>query len=98
MMAKGYWVTQYRQVFKPEQLAEYSKVATPAILNGGGRILIRGKAAQAHDAGLVERTVVVEFDSLEKAIACHESPAYKEAIAVLGDAVERDFRIVEGAE
>jgi uncharacterized protein (DUF1330 family) len=45
---------------------------------------------------LNQRTVVSEFDSLEKALAAHESPAYQEALRVLGDAVERDLRIVEG--
>jgi len=43
-----------------------------------------------------ERVVMVEFDSLDKAQAAHDSPEYKEALKVLGDAVERDFRIVEG--
>jgi len=42
--------------------------------------------------------VVVEFDSLEKAVAAYDSPGYQAAIAVLGkDAAVRDFRIVEGA-
>ncbi|HXZ08198.1 MAG TPA: DUF1330 domain-containing protein [Paraburkholderia sp.] len=96
-MAKGYWVSAYRKVFKPEQLAEYSKAATPAILDNGGRILSRGVAKAAHGAGLVERTVLVEFDSVEQAIAAYESDAYQAALNILGDAVERDFRIVEGA-
>ncbi|MGF6721478.1 uncharacterized protein (DUF1330 family) [Paraburkholderia sp. GAS41] len=97
-MAKSYWVSAYRKVFKPEQLAEYSKLATPAILAGGGRILARGVAAFAHGAGIAERTVLIEFDSLEKAVAAFESAEYQAAVKVLGDAVERDFRIVEGAE
>jgi len=44
----------------------------------------------------VERTVLVEFDSVEQAVAAYESDAYKAALNILGDAVERDFRIVEG--
>jgi uncharacterized protein (DUF1330 family) len=39
----------------------------------------------------------VEFESVDKASAAHDSPAYKEALKVLGNAVERDFRIAEGA-
>jgi uncharacterized protein (DUF1330 family) len=97
-MAKGYWISAYRKVFKPDQLAEYSKLATPAIHDGGGKILVRGVAKAAYGAGIAERTVLVEFDSLAKAIATYESPAYKAALDVLGDAVERDFRIVEGTE
>lgn len=95
-MAKGYWVSAYRKVLKPEQLVEYSKLATPAILDGGGRILARGVAAAVQGAGMAERTVIVEFDSLEQAIAAFESEAYQVALRTLGDAVERDFRIVEG--
>jgi uncharacterized protein (DUF1330 family) len=95
-MAKAYWVSAYRKIFKPDQLAEYSKLATPAILDGGGKILSRGPAKAAYDDGIAERTVLVEFDSLEAAIATFNSPAYAAAHKVLGDAVERDFRIIEG--
>jgi uncharacterized protein (DUF1330 family) len=41
---------------------------------------------------------VIEFDSVEKAIAAHDSPAYREALAALGNACERDMRIVEGVD
>ncbi|HET7382606.1 MAG TPA: DUF1330 domain-containing protein [Pseudolabrys sp.] len=45
-----------------------------------------------------QRVVLVEFDSLDKALACHDTPAYKEALKALGTAnVERDMRVVEGA-
>jgi uncharacterized protein (DUF1330 family) len=81
----------------PEALKAYSVLAAPVIAKMGGRFLVRGVAAQVHEAGLKERTVVVEFDSLEQAVATHNSAAYGEALAALGDAAERDFRIVEGA-
>lgn len=97
-MAKGYWVSAYREIFKPDQAAEYSKLATTAIRDGGGRILARGKATVTQGAGIAERTVLVEFDSFDQAVAAFNSAAYQEALKVLGDAVERDFRIVEGAE
>ncbi len=95
-MAKGYWISCYRSIKKPEQLAAYAKLAAPAIQGGGGRFLVRGPADKAHEQGLKERTVVVEFESLAKAHAVHDGPAYQEALRVLGDAVERDFRICEG--
>ncbi|GIH19699.1 DUF1330 domain-containing protein [Rugosimonospora africana] len=95
-MAKGYWVTAYRSVSDPDKLAAYGALAGPAITAGGGRFLVRAPHATPHDAGLDQRTVVVEFDSLEAAKATHDSEAYQAALAVLGDAVERDFRIVEG--
>lgn len=97
-MAKAYWVSAYRKIFKPEQTAAYSKIATEAIHEGGGRVLARGKASLAHGDGFEERTVLVEFNSLGEAVAAFESAKYQEALAVLGDAVERDFRIVEGVD
>jgi uncharacterized protein (DUF1330 family) len=45
-----------------------------------------------------ERTVVIEFPSYEQAIATYQSEGYKKALEALGDGVERDMRIVRGAE
>lgn len=94
-MAKAYWITFYREVRKPDALAAYAELAGPAIAAAGGRMLARGMPADAREAGLVQRTVLIEFDSLEKARAAYESPAYRAALALLGDAVDRDIRFVE---
>jgi len=95
-MAKGYWITFYRSVSNPAALAEYGKLAGPAIQAAGGRFLTRGTAVQAFEAGIKERSVVIEFDSPAKAIEAYESPAYRAARKILEGAVERDVRIVEG--
>jgi uncharacterized protein (DUF1330 family) len=96
-MAKAYWITCYRSVRNPDALAAYAKLAGPAIQAGGGRFLARGSAAKAYEAGVLQRTVLIEFDSLQKAVAAHDGPGYQEALKVLGsNAVERDLRIVEG--
>ncbi|MFD6290677.1 DUF1330 domain-containing protein [Streptomyces sp. NPDC060205] len=97
-MPKGYWVSAYRTVFDPEKLAAYGKLAAAAVEAGGGRPLVRGGRVVAHDAGIAERTVLIEFDSFEQAVAVHESAAYQEALVALSDGVERDFRIVEGID
>jgi uncharacterized protein (DUF1330 family) len=96
-MAKGYWITFYRSVSKPAALAEYGRLAGPAIQAGGGRFLARGVPARAYEAGLPERTVVIEFDSLAQALATYESPMYQAAFRLLEGAVERDVRFMEGA-
>ena len=96
-MAKAYWVVQYHKIKSPEKLAAYAKLAGPAIISGGGKFLVRGSPAKVYEKGLMERTVVTEWESLAKAIAAHESPAYQEALRALGDGVERDLRICEGA-
>lgn len=96
-MAKAYWIAFYRSIRNPDALAAYAKLAGPAISGAGGRFLVRGMPAKTYEAGLGQRTVMLEFDSVAQAIAAHDSPGYQEALRVLGDAAERDIRIVEGA-
>ena len=96
-MAKAYWVATYRSVSNPEALTAYAKLAGPAIAAAGGRFLARGMPAQVYEAGLKERTVLIEFDSVEAARAAHDSPAYQEALAALAGGADRDIRIVEGS-
>jgi len=95
-MAKAYWITVYHSVSDPARLAEYSVQATPALVAAGGRILARGVAARTFEAPTSERTVIVEFESVERAIAAYESPRYQAARRLLEGAVEREVRIVEG--
>ena len=95
-MAKGYWVTFYRGVSNPAKLAEYGKVAVPAIEASSGRFLSRGTAIKAFEAGILDRSLIVEFDSPAKAIECYESPTYQSAMKILAGSVERDIRILEG--
>lgn len=95
-MAKGYWVSTYFSVSDPAALAEYAKLAGPAIAAAGGRFLARGNAAQAYEKGLKERIVIIEFDSVEKAVAAHDGSAYQAALKKLGNGAQRDLRIIEG--
>jgi uncharacterized protein (DUF1330 family) len=96
-MAKAYWIACYREIFDPDKLAAYAKLAGPAIEKGGGRFLARGMPAQVYDDGQAERTVLIEFDSVADAVAVHDSSAYQEALAALKGGVVRDIRIVAGA-
>ncbi len=95
-MAKAYWVVSYRQITDPAKLAAYAKLAGPAVEAAGGRALARGTAVKAYEAGQLERTVVIEFDSVEQAIAAHDSPQYRQALAALDGGAVRDMRIVQG--
>jgi uncharacterized protein (DUF1330 family) len=95
-VAKAYWIAMYHSVKNPEALDAYAKVSGPALQAAGGRIMVRGMPAQTYDAGKNQRTVVIEFETVAAAVAAHDSPAYQAALIVLGDAVERDIRIVEG--
>lgn len=95
-MPKAYWITCYREVKDPAKLAAYAKLAAPAIEAGGGQFLARGTAVQTYEAGLKERTVLIEFPSVEHALATHHSAAYQAALAALDGGAVRDLRIVPG--
>ena len=95
-MAKAYWIACYREIKDANKLAAYAKLAAPAITASGGRVLARDVAVKAYEAGLQQRTVLIEFDSVEQAIAAHDSPAYHEALALLEGGVVREIRIVAG--
>ena len=96
-MTKAYWISAYSAIHDESKLAAYAKLAGPAILEAGGKFLARGVAIKAYEAGLLQRTVLIEFESLDKAIACHDGAAYQAALKALAGGVTRDLRIVEGA-
>lgn len=97
-MKKGYWVVAYRSISDESALKAYGALAVPAVESFGGRFLTRSMSQiQAHEAGLQQRTILVEFDDYEIALAARKSEVYQKALQALGSGVERDFRIVEGA-
>jgi uncharacterized protein (DUF1330 family) len=95
-MSKAYWVSTYRAVKNADKVAAYAKLAGPALSAAGGQFLARGAPSMAYELGLKERTVLIEFDSVEQAVAAHDSPAYQLALDALGDGADRDIRIIEG--
>jgi uncharacterized protein (DUF1330 family) len=95
-MAKAYWVACYHSISNPDALAAYAKLAGPAIQAAGGRFLARGTAAKAYEKGLTQRVVIIEFDSVERAAATHDSEPYQAALKLLDNGAVRDLRIVEG--
>ena len=95
-MSKAYWVSTYRAVKDVEKLAAYAKLAGPALTAAGGRFLARGEPSTTYELGLKQRTVLIEFDSVEQAASAHDSPGYQAALAALGDGADRDIRLIEG--
>jgi uncharacterized protein (DUF1330 family) len=86
----------YRSISDTLALAEYARVTNPVVQAKGGHVIIRGTPARAPEAGLPLRTSVIEFDSLEKALAAYDDPAYRSAFRLIAGKVDRDFRIIEG--
>nr|WP_028936420.1 DUF1330 domain-containing protein [Pseudonocardia spinosispora] len=97
-MAKGYWIATYRSVSDPDKLAAYGKLAGPALQAAGGRFLVRGGEVTAFEAGLVERTVLIEFPSKQAAVDAYHSDDYQRALEVFDGAAVRDIRLVEGLD
>lgn len=91
----AYWIATYDEVTDPDKVAAYIALAGPALTAFGGRFLARADPAQVYEVGVPTRTVLIEFPSVEAARAAHDSPAYAEALAALGDGARRDIRIVE---
>jgi uncharacterized protein (DUF1330 family) len=95
-MAKAYWVNTYRSISDTAAFEAYARLAGPAIEANGGRFIIRGNPTRTYEAGMMQRVVVIEFDSVEQALKAHDSDAYRAALNALGNGAERDIRIVEG--
>ena len=97
-MKKGYWIITFRSVSDSAKLAAYIEIAGPVLAAGGARYVTRGIPAKVYEAGVQERTVVIEFESMAKAIAVYESAEYQRSLAALGGGAERDVRILEAFE
>jgi uncharacterized protein (DUF1330 family) len=97
-MPKVYTVTSYKSVSDPTALAAHSALAGLAIAAAGGRIIGRGLPLATFENGLDQRVVIIEWDSLDQAVAIYQTDGYRKALERLGDAADRDIRIIEGVE
>jgi uncharacterized protein (DUF1330 family) len=93
----AYWICVYKAVHDPSKVAAYAELAGPALTAAGGRFLARGLPEATFEKGEETRTVVVEFASVDTAVAAHDSAAYQDALHALDDGADRDLRIVPGA-
>ena len=92
----AYWITTYGEISDQSKLDAYVELAGPAIREAGGTVLARGTPAKAYEHGRLLRTTLIRFDSVDQAVAAHESAGYQAALAALGDGAVRDIRIVDG--
>ncbi len=94
----AYWINCFTRIDDPDRVAAYAALAGPAMRAAGGRFLARGEPAQVFEGGVSSRTTLIEFASVDAAVAAYHSPGYQEALRVLGDAAERDLRIVPAVD
>ena len=96
-MPKGYFLSAHRSEADPDKRKAYLELAIPAMKAAGGRPLSSGECrVEAKENGIVQRTVLIEFDSFEAAEAAYESEPYQNALKALADGADRDVRIFEG--
>ena len=95
-MPKGYFVSAHRSEADPEKRAAYLKLAGPAIGKYNGKILASTNKIKVFEDGKVEQTVIVEFESFEKAVECIDSKEYQDALLALDGGANRDCRVFEG--
>jgi uncharacterized protein (DUF1330 family) len=94
-MPKGYWIARV-DVKNPDAYKKYVEGTAVAFEKYGARFLARGGRTQALEGVARARNVVTEFDSLEQAVACYNSPEYQRAKAFRDGAAEAEIIVVEG--
>ena len=94
-MAKGYWVAHVDvsdpiayEDYKAANLVAFSKYGAQFVVRGGRQLIIEGS--------IKSRTVVIEFSDYETALACYNSPEYREALEIRKNISIGDLVVVEG--
>jgi len=95
-MPKGYFLSAHRSTANPEKRQAYLELAGPAIVKAGGKVIASTSVVEAYENGASEQTVLIEFESLDKAVAAYKSADYQEALKALDGGADRDVRIFEG--
>lgn len=96
-MPKAYWIARV-DVHDPERYKDYVTTAAPAMQRHGARFIVRGGPFKDLEGTARARNVVIEFASMEEAVACYESAEYQEAKRVRQAVSDAEIVIVEGAE
>lgn len=94
-MAKGYWIAHV-DVDDIETYKNYIAANAAPLAQFGARFLVRGGECQVREGTARARTVVLEFDSYEQAIACYDSVGYQAAKDIRDPVSTGDLVIVKG--
>jgi len=94
-MAKGYWIGHI--TVKDAAAYELYKAANAVPFEKyGGRFIVRGGRFQCLAGQTRERHVLIEFESYDQALACYNSPEYRDAQKYQAASSENDMIVVEG--
>lgn len=94
----AYWIARSR-IVDPVEYKKYTDLVPAIIARHQGKVLARGGRYRIMEGPQkFQRFVVIEFPTLEQAVACFESPEYQQAAAYRrAGAGEVENVIVEGA-
>ncbi|MNQ93254.1 hypothetical protein D3C85_1087120 [compost metagenome] len=93
---KAYWIAHV-DVTDPEQYQHYTQRAPAAFALYGGKLLARGGRSEAMEGRATpQRSVVIEFESYEQALACYRSAEYQQACQHRQGVAKAEVIIVEG--
>ena len=96
-MPKAYWIARV-DVRDPETYKKYVETAKPAFVRHQAKFLARGGRTEVLEGKARARNVIIEFPSMEEALACYNSPEYTAARAIRQALSEGEFILVEGVE
>ncbi len=95
----AYWIARSK-IDDPVEYKKYTDQVPAIIAKYHGKVLARGgKYRIMEGPETFQRFVVIEFPTMEQAVACFESPEYQEAAAFRrGGGGEVENVIVEGGD
>ncbi len=96
-MAKTYWIARV-DVRDPEEYKKYVETGKPAFERYNAKFLARGGKTESLEGSPRARNVLIEFASMEDALACYNSPEYTAARKIRQAVSEGDWILVEGVE
>lgn len=96
---KGYWIARVdAHEGSEERYQDYVNTAKPAFEEYGARFIARGGNSVAAEGSCRKRNVIIEFESLEVAQACYNSPQYQKAASIRQEVADGEIILVEGLE
>lgn len=84
------------EVTDPEGMKPYSARVEASFTTFGGRYIVRGGAVVSQEGAPGKRIVMIEFPSMEQALAWYDSPAYAELKPIRHKAATSRVYTVQG--
>ncbi len=94
-MPKGYWIARL-DVIDAETYKTYVQANAEAFAKYGAKFLTRGGPFTSLEGQNRSRNVILEFESVEAALACYHSPEYQRAFEIRKNAAAADIVIMAG--